>query len=131
MRFTLLILVPLWLAASPHGRAEPVVPVGEGSLSFAIVTRRYRCPDNYPGILYQKAFEKTGDAAFQRPAGESTTWDPKPSIALTKLGLKMRAEFSMAFIYSTSEFVYSADVKGHEEFLRLNQSLNLRVRRLP
>ncbi|WAC21673.1 hypothetical protein OVA24_09775 [Luteolibacter sp. SL250] len=94
-------------------------------LPEGFTAKNYTVTDNYVQLLYEKAFEKTGDKQFSPPAGDNVTWDPTPGIALKALGLELRKGYSMAL--TPGGFVYSADAAGHEEFLKLNRTIGIEI----
>lgn len=92
------------------------------------IVRVYKVSENYRYLLAEKAFQKTGKSEFKSPdvpEGHSVVWEPSPRKLMKELGLEIRRQYSTAL--SGNEFTYYADAQGHEEFIKFNESLGIKV----
>lgn len=95
--------------------------------SKAIIMKTYRVPEDYQYILADLAYQRTRDPSFASPGGgKSVIWEPWPIFSLKALGLQMRDDYAMAN-RGGGVFYYAADVAGHSEFTKLNQSLGIPI----
>ena len=104
--------------------------------SKAVITKRYRVPDNYASVLWDLAKQRTRDPSNPLnpfnviPEGDKSIIQEKwPSQSLKALGLPLRDGYSMTNV-PNGTFVYTADITGHAEFKKLNQSLGISVQEM-
>ena len=123
----LLFILPLMTACEGKNATESARTETPSANFDTITTKTYRVPEGYQYILADLAHKKTGDSSFSNGEGSKTLIrEPWPSQSLKALGLQLRDGYSMTN-RGDGFFFYAADSSGHEEFIRLNQSLGISI----
>ena len=98
--------------------------------SDSLISKIYSVPDHYQDLLAVLAndldYKRTGDPFLAPTKDQKLIEERWPSDSLKTLGLRIRDGYSMTDPHN-GFFYFTADTAGHDEFIKLNQSLGISI----